>query len=220
MIKVLDSFVADKIAAGEVIERPVSAVKELVENSIDAGAGSIIVEIRKGGKSYIRVTDDGCGISFDEAETAFLRHATSKISGIADLDNIVSLGFRGEALASISAVSRLTMVTRREEDMSGVKLVLHGGRLVSKERTGCNKGTTVIAEDLFYNTPARRKFMKTDAREASAVIELIQQYAVCYADIRFMLISNGMTLFTTNGDGDTHAVIRSLYPSIDRKSVV
>ena len=220
MIKVLDSFVADKIAAGEVIERPVSAVKELVENSIDAGAGSIIVEIRKGGKSYIRVTDDGCGISFDEAETAFLRHATSKISGIADLDNIVSLGFRGEALASISAVSRLTMVTRREEDMSGVKLVLHGGRLVSKERTGCNKGTTVIAEDLFYNTPARRKFMKTDAREASAVIELIQQYAVCYADIRFMLISNGMTLFTTNGDGDTHAVIRSLYPSIARNGLL
>ena len=176
MIRVLDSFVADKIAAGEVIERPVSAVKELVENSIDAGAGSIIVEIRGGGKSYIRVTDDGCGISFDEAETAFLRHATSKISGITDLANIVSLGFRGEALASISAVSRLTMVTRRAEDMSGVKLVLHGGRVVSKDRTGCNTGTTVIVEDLFYNTPARRKFMKTDAREASSIIELIQQY--------------------------------------------
>ena len=220
MIKVLDSFVADKIAAGEVIERPVSAVKELVENSIDAGAGSIIVEIRKGGKSYIRVTDDGCGISFDEAETAFLRHATSKISGIADLDNIVSLGFRGEALASISAVSRLTMVTRREEDMSGVKLVLHGGRLVSKERTGCNTGTTIIVEDLFYNTPARRKFMKTDAREASAIIELIQQYAVCYAGIRFMMINNGMTLFTTSGDGDPQAVIRSLYPSVARNGLL
>ena len=214
MIKVLDSFVADKIAAGEVIERPVSAVKELVENSIDAGAGSIIVEIRKGGKSYIRVTDDGCGISFDEAETAFLRHATSKISGISDLDNIVSLGFRGEALASISAVSRLTMVTRRAEDMSGVKLVLHGGRVVSKERTGCNTGTTVIVEDLFYNTPARRKFMKTDAREASSIIELIQQYAVCYSGIRFMMINNGMTLFTTNGDGDTGSVISLLYPSL------
>lgn len=214
MIKVLDSFVADKIAAGEVIERPVSAVKELVENSIDAGAGSIIVEIRGGGKSYIRVTDDGCGISFDEAETAFLRHATSKISSITDLDNIVSLGFRGEALASISAVSRLTMVTRRAEDMSGVKLVLHGGRVVSKDRTGCNTGTTVIVEDLFYNTPARRKFMKTDSREASSIIELIQQYAVCYAGVRFMMINNGMTLFTTSGDGDPHAVIRLLYPSV------
>ena len=220
MIKVLESFVADKIAAGEVIERPVSAVKELVENSIDAGAGSIIVEIRGGGKSYIRVTDDGCGISFDEAETAFLRHATSKISGISDLDNIVSLGFRGEALASISAVSRLTMVTRTAEDVSGVKLVLHGGRVVSKERTGCNTGTTVIVEDLFYNTPARRKFMKTDAREASAITELIQQYAVCYAGIRFMMISNGMTQFTTSGDGDTHAVIRSLYPSVARNGLL
>ena len=220
MIKVLDSFVADKIAAGEVIERPVSAVKELVENSIDAGAGSIIVEIRKGGKSYIRVTDDGCGISFDEAETAFLRHATSKISGITDLDNIVSLGFRGEALASISAVSRLTMVTRRAEDMSGVKLVLHGGRVVSKERTGCNTGTTVIVEDLFYNTPARRKFMKTDAREASSIIELIQQYAVCYSGIRFMMINNGMTLFSTNGDGDTHAVLSLLYPSLAKNGLL
>ncbi|MBQ3369385.1 MAG: DNA mismatch repair endonuclease MutL [Mogibacterium sp.] len=220
MIKVLDSFVADKIAAGEVIERPVSAVKELIENSIDAGAGSIIVEIRNGGKSYIRVTDDGCGISFDEAETAFLRHATSKISGITDLDNIVSLGFRGEALASISAVSRLTMVTRRAEDTSGVKLVLHGGRVVSKERTGCNTGTTIIVEDLFYNTPARRKFMKTDAREASSVIELIQQYAVCYSGIRFMMINNGMTLFSTNGDGDTHAVIKLLYPSLAKNGLL
>ena len=220
MIKVLDSFVADKIAAGEVIERPVSAVKELIENSIDAGAGSIIVEIRNGGKSYIRVTDDGCGISFDEAETAFLRHATSKISGITDLDNIVSLGFRGGALASISAVSRLTMVTRRAEDTSGVKLVLHGGRVVSKERTGCNTGTTIIVEDLFYNTPARRKFMKTDAREASSVIELIQQYAVCYSGIRFMMINNGMTLFSTNGDGDTHAVIKLLYPSLAKNGLL
>ena len=220
MIKVLESFVADKIAAGEVIERPVSAVKELIENSIDAGAGSIIVEIRSGGKSYIRVTDDGCGISFDEAETAFLRHATSKISGITDLDNIVSLGFRGEALASISAVSRLTMVTRTADEVSGVKLVLHGGRVVSKERTGCNTGTTVIVEDLFYNTPARRKFMKTDAREASAIVELIQPYAVCYAGIRFMMINNGMTLFTTNGDGDTLSVVRSLYPSIARNGLL
>ena len=220
MIKVLDSFVADKIAAGEVIERPVSAVKELVENSIDAGAHSIIVEIRGGGKSYIRVTDDGCGISFDEAETAFLRHATSKISGITDLDNIVSLGFRGEALASISAVSRLTMVTRRAEDTSGVKLVLHGGRVVSKERTGCNVGTTIIVEDLFYNTPARRKFMKSDAREASSIIELIQQYAVCYADRRIMMINNGMTLFTTNGDGDTSAVLKLLYPSVYKNGLI
>ena len=220
MIKVLDSFVADKIAAGEVIERPVSAVKELVENSIDAGARTIIVEIRNGGKSYIRITDDGCGISFDETETAFLRHATSKISSITDLDNIISLGFRGEALASISAVSRLTMVTRTEDSPSGAKIILHGGQVVSKERTGANKGTTVIVEDLFYNTPARRKFMKTDAREASSVIELIQQYAVCYAYIRFMMISNGQTLFSTSGDGDTLAAVKMLYPDLARHGLI
>ena len=220
MIKVLDSFVADKIAAGEVIERPVSAVKELIENSIDAGARTIITEIRNGGKSYIRVTDDGCGISFDETETAFLRHATSKISSVTDLDRIVSLGFRGEALASISAVSRLTMVTRTADSPSGAKIVLHGGRVVSKERTGANTGTTVIVEDLFYNTPARRKFMKSDAREASSIIELIQQYAVCYADIRFMMINNGQTLFSTSGDGDALSVIKTLYPDLARYGLI
>lgn len=212
MIKVLDSFVADKIAAGEVIERPVSAVKELVENSIDAGASSIIVEIRGGGKSYIRVTDDGCGIPSEEAETAFLRHATSKISAVTDLDSISSLGFRGEALASIAAVSRLTMVTRTADSNSGLKLVLHAGQLVSSEVTGANIGTSVICEDLFYNTPARRKFMKSDAREASAITELIQQFAVFYSSIRFMMISNGNTLFSTSGDGDVIAVLKSLYP--------
>ncbi len=220
MIKVLDSFVADKIAAGEVIERPVSAVKELVENSIDAGASSIIVEIRGGGKNYIRVTDDGCGIPPEEAETAFLRHATSKISTVTDLDNITSLGFRGEALASISAVSRLTMVTRTADSAMGIKLVLHGGRLVSSERTGSNTGTTVIAEDLFYNTPARRKFMKSDAREASAIIELIQQLAVYYSDIRFMMINNGQTLFTTSGSGDVLEAVHALYPEFRNTNLI
>jgi len=214
MIKVLDSFTADKIAAGEVIERPVSAAKELVENSIDAGASQIIVEIRGGGKSYMRITDDGCGIAPEEAETAFLRHATSKISSIADLDEIVSLGFRGEALASIAAVSRLTMVSRTAEEASGIKLVMHGGKVISSERTGANKGTTIIVEDLFYNTPARRKFMKSDAREASAVIELIQQFAIYYAGIKFMMISNGQTVFTTSGDGDVLAAADALYPDL------
>lgn len=220
MIKVLDSFTADKIAAGEVIERPVSAVKELVENSIDAGASSLIVEIRGGGKTYIRVTDDGCGIPADEAETAFLRHATSKISSIGDLDAIASLGFRGEALASISAVSRLTMVSRTAESDTGIKLVMHGGRVVSKERTGANKGTTIIVEDLFYNTPARRKFMKSDAREASAIIELIQQYAVCYAGIRFMMINNGQTVFSTKGDGDVLSAVELLYPDLHARKLI
>ena len=220
MIKVLDSFTADKIAAGEVIERPVSAVKELVENSIDAGASQIIVEIRGGGKSYIRITDDGCGIAAEEAETAFLRHATSKISSISDLDEISSLGFRGEALASIAAVSRLTMVTRTEADAVGVKLVMHGGKVISNERTGANKGTTIIVEDLFYNTPARRKFMKSDAREASAITELIQQFAIYYAGIRFMMINNGQTVFSTKGDGDVLGAAGALYPDMNTKKLV
>ena len=212
MIRVLDKFISDKIAAGEVIERPVSAVKELIENSIDAGARSIITEIRGGGKTYIRVTDDGCGIPSSECETAFLRHATSKISGIADLDNICSLGFRGEALASIAAVSKLTLVTRTTEEQAGTRLMMHGGHVVSREAVGANTGTTIVVEDIFYNTPARRKFMRSDAREGSAIIELIQQYAVCYSDIRFMMIRNGETVFTTEGRGDTLAVIRKLYP--------
>ena len=220
MIKVLDKFIADKIAAGEVIERPVSAVKELVENSIDAGAHSVIVEIRGGGKSYIRVTDDGCGIAPDEVETAFLRHATSKISSISDLDNIRSLGFRGEALASIAAVSKLTVVTRTPDRPAGVRLMMHGGRKVSCETAGANPGTTIVAEDLFYNTPARRKFMGTDAREGSAVIELIQQYAVCYPAIKFMMVRNGETVFTTRGDGNTLQTIQSLYPDTDHASLI
>ncbi|MBQ6388274.1 MAG: DNA mismatch repair endonuclease MutL [Mogibacterium sp.] len=220
MIRVLDKFIADKIAAGEVIERPVSAVKELVENSIDAGSHSIIVEIRGGGRSYIRVTDDGSGIPAEEAETAFLRHATSKISGIADLDNITSLGFRGEALASIAAVSKLTMVTRTADRPAGVRLMLHGGRVISNETTGANPGTTIVIEDLFYNTPARRKFMGSEAREGSAIIDLIEQYAVCYADIRFMMIRNGETVFTTAGDGNTLAAIQKIYPDTDHARLI
>ncbi len=220
MIRVLDKFIADKIAAGEVIERPVSAVKELVENSIDAGAHSVIVEIRGGGKSYIRVTDDGCGIAPDEAETAFLRHATSKISTITDLDNITSLGFRGEALASIAAVSRLTIVTRTQDNNAGIRLVMHGGKVITKETAGANTGTTIVVEDLFYNTPARRKFMGSDAREGSAIIELIQQYAVCYPSVRFMMIRNGETVFTTAGDGDALHTIQTLYPDTDHAGLI
>ena len=220
MIKVLDSFVSDKIAAGEVIERPVSIIKELVENSIDAGATSIIVEIRNGGKSYIRVTDNGSGIPSDEVETAFLRHATSKISGLNDLDNIISLGFRGEALASIAAVSRLTIVTRTEDETAGTKLVMHGGREVSKDTVGANTGTTIVVEDVFYNTPARRKFMGSDAREAAVIIELIEHYAICYDHIRFMIINNGNTIFTTEGDANKLNAIRSAFPSKEFQNLI
>lgn len=220
MIKVLDSFIADKIAAGEVIERPVSIVKELVENSIDAGSTSIIVEIRNGGKSYIRVTDDGCGIPSEEIGIAFLRHATSKISSIDDLNSINSLGFRGEALASIAAVSRLTIVSRTQDSNAGTKMVLHGGREITTDTVGTNAGTTIVVEDVFYNTPARRKFMGTDAREASAIIELIEHYAVYYAGIRFMLVNNGLTIFTTSGDGSNINAINSVYPSREYSKLI
>ncbi len=220
MIKVLESNIADKIAAGEVIERPVSIVKELVENSIDAGAHSIFVEIRNGGKSYIRVTDDGCGIAGEELRTAFLRHATSKISGIGDLDCINSLGFRGEALASIAAVSRLTVVSKTELSAAGTKLILHGGKEIDCETVGANVGTTMVVEDVFYNTPARRKFMGSDAREAAVIIELVEHYSICYDNIRFMLINNGATVFTTNGEGDKLTTISTVFPSREYEHLI
>ena len=186
MIRVLDSFVADKIAAGEVIEKPLSIVKELVENSIDAGAKSIVIEIRNGGKSYIRVTDDGSGIPSDEVETAFLRHATGKLVSVDDLNHLTTLGFRGEALASISAISRMTVVTRTSDEPAGTRLVLHGGKVQTRERAGANPGTTMIVEDVFYNTPARRKFMGSDSREASVIIELVQvNYCLSYCLVLF-----------------------------------
>lgn len=220
LIRVLDTFIADKIAAGEVIERPVSVVKELIENSIDAESGSLIIEIRNGGKSYIRVTDNGTGIPAEEIETAFLRHATSKLVSINDLNNITSLGFRGEALASISAVSRLTIVTRTKQETSGTKLILHGGCVFSREIVGTNIGTTIIIEDLFYNTPARRKFMGTDARETSAITELVQQYAIRYSNIRFSLVNNGINIFNTDGDGDTLSAINRAYPNKEYANLI
>ena len=162
MIRVLDKSIADKIAAGEVIDRPVSIIKELLENSLDAGADSITVEIRNGGKSYIRVTDNGCGIESDQVEIAFRRHATSKISSEKDLDAIGTLGFRGEALASICAVSRVELITKTRDARTGQKALVDGSRIVENTATGCPDGTTVTVRDLFYNVPARRKFMGSD----------------------------------------------------------
>lgn len=220
MIRVLDSFVADKIAAGEVIEKPLSIVKELVENSIDAGAKSIVIEIRNGGKSYIRVTDDGSGIPSDEVETAFLRHATGKLVSVDDLNHLTTLGFRGEALASISAISRMTVVTRTSDEPAGTRLVLHGGKVQTRERAGANPGTTMIVEDVFYNTPARRKFMGSDSREASVIIELVQKLAVFYSDIRFMMISSGRTVLSTDGSGDCARAIRAVYPEREFSNLI
>ena len=220
MIRILDKQIADKIAAGEVIERPVSIIKELVENSIDAGADSIVVEIKKGGKSYIRVTDNGCGIARDEVEKAFLRHATSKIETVSDLEAIETLGFRGEALASVCAVTRTELLTKRGEDKIGTRLVIHGGEIISNMATGCPDGTTIIITDLFYNTPARLKFMKSDSAESSMIIDLMSQLALAYKDISFRLVNNGNILFTTTGDGNRLNIISRVFPGVDTKNLV
>lgn len=220
MIKVLDSFVSDKIAAGEVIERPLSIVKELVENSVDAGASEIIVEIRNGGKSYIRITDNGCGIPSTEVETAFERHATGKIETVSDLDHIETLGFRGEALASIAAVSRVTLYTKTSDEDLGTKLTINGGRVVAKDVTGMNGGTTIVVEDVFYNTPARRKFMRTDAAESSAVIDLIQRVAIYYSGISFRMMNNGQNVLSTTGNGSIIEAIMSIYPTKDHSELI
>ena len=220
MIRLLDKSVSDKIAAGEVIERPISIVKELVENALDAGADSVVVEIKNGGKSYIRVTDNGCGIPSEEAETAFLRHATSKISTAADLDAIDTLGFRGEALASIAAVTRTEVITKTKGSKTGTRLILHGGRVITKEKTGCPDGTTIIVTDLFYNTPARLKFMKTDSAESGLIIDFMSQMALAYKDVKFRLINNGRILFSTQGDGNRLNTILRVYHDVDSRNMV
>ena len=211
MIRVLDKSVADKIAAGEVIERPVSIVKELVENAVDSGARSIVTEIKNGGKSYIRVTDNGCGIPREEAETAFLRHATSKIRTAGDLSAIETLGFRGEALASIAAVTHTEMVTKTADAKSGTRILIHGGEVISSGPTGCPDGTTVLVTDLFYNTPARAKFLKSDSAESGRIINLISQIALAYSEIKFRQFNNGNILFSTAGNGDLRSAILSVY---------
>lgn len=207
----LPKHVADKIAAGEVVDRPLSIVKELVENSIDAGATSVTVEIRNGGKTYIRVTDNGSGIQKEDAELAFKRHATSKIKTDTDLDHIESLGFRGEALASISAVSKVELITKTAADKSGIRLRLEGGEIIEKEDTGCPEGTTFIIEELFFNTPARLKFMKQDATESTLIIDFISKMTLAYPHIKFRLVNNGNILFSTNGKGDIYSNILTIY---------
>ena len=207
----LPRHIADRIAAGEVIDRPVSIVKELVENSIDAASSSIVVEIRKGGKSYIRVTDNGSGISSSDTETAFQRHATSKIREVSDLDSIETLGFRGEALASISAVSRTELITKTEEERAGSYVLMEGGNVADRSDKGCPVGTTIIVRDLFYNTPARLKFLKSDNTEASLVIDLVSKIALAYPEIRVRMINNNNTLFTTPGRGDRLSAIATIY---------
>jgi len=207
----LPKDVADKIAAGEVVDRPVSVVKELMENSIDAGASSVVVEIRNGGKSYIRVTDNGSGISKADAGLAFKRHATSKIRSASDLDHIESLGFRGEALASIAAVSKVELITKTAGEKSGIRIRTEGGEIREIDDTGCPEGTTVIVADLFFNTPARLKFLKPDSTESTLIIDLVSKMALAYPNIKIRLINNGNILFSTAGKGDIYSSILTIY---------
>ena len=192
-IHVLDEATIDKIAAGEVVERPSSIVKELVENSIDAGATSVTVEIKDGGISFIRITDNGSGIPAEQIRTAFLRHATSKISSAEDLSSIGSLGFRGEALSSISAVAQVELITKTKDSLMGKRLVLEGPREVSFEDVGAPDGTSFLIRNIFFNTPVRRKFLKTAATEGGSIIDLMEHMALSRPDIAFKLIVGSQT---------------------------
>jgi len=210
-IIVLDSETIDKIAAGEVVERPVNVVKELLENAIDSTADIISVEIKNGGTDLIRVTDNGIGIESEQVKTAFLRHATSKLTTIKDLESLNSLGFRGEALSSISAVSKCEMITKTEDTLLGTHIAIEGSKLNVFENIGAPKGTTVISRQLFYNTPARKKFLKSPQAEAAAVEELVTRIALSHPDISISLIVNGKSRFTTNGNGNLKDAIYKLY---------
>ena len=207
----LDRHVADLIAAGEVVERPASAVKELVENSIDAGAKNITIELQNGGMTFLRITDDGCGMDPVDARTAFLRHATSKIRKKEDLACIGTLGFRGEALAAISSVSKIDLLTRAQGAENGVRLHLEAGQVLSEEPAGCPCGTTILVRELFYNTPARMKFMKSDAAESSAVFAAIQQQALAHPEISFRFIKDGQEQLHTDGQDNRMAAIYAIY---------
>lgn len=210
-IHVLDDNTIDKIAAGEVVERPASVIKELVENAMDAGAKAITVEIKEGGIEFIRVTDDGGGIEKTQIRNAFLRHATSKIQDATDLVRLQSLGFRGEALSSIAAVSKVEIVSKTKDEMTGVRYCLEGGKEVSYEEVGAPEGTTFIVRNLFFNTPVRRKFLKTAMTEGSYVTDLLEHLALSRPEISFKYILNGQTKFFTTGDGDLKAIIYRIF---------
>ena len=210
-IKVLSKEIAELIAAGEVIERPSSVIRELVENSIDAGAKHITVEIKNGGTTYMRVTDDGCGISFEDVPSAFIRHATSKIVSKDDLDNIYTLGFRGEALASVAAVSKVELMTKQKNDTYGTIYEIAGSYEISHEKGGCPDGTTVIIRDLFYNVPARAKFMKKDVTEANAVSNIVQKITMSHPDIAIKMIRDNRVEFNSPGDGELFSAVYAVF---------
>ena len=211
MIKVLDQATINKIAAGEVVERPSSVVKELVENAIDAGATAITVEIKEGGVSFIRITDNGAGIEKDEVPTAFVRHATSKIMTIEDLLSVSSLGFRGEALASIAAVAQVECITKTAHALTGIRYEIHGSKEIASEEIGAPTGTTIIVRNLFFNTPARRKFLKSATTEGNYVADLMERMALSHPDVSFKFINNGQTKMHTSGNSNSKDLIYNIY---------
>ena len=211
-IHVLDKHIAELIAAGEVVERPSSVIKEVVENSIDAGATAITVEIKQGGITFMRVTDNGCGIAREDVSNAFVRHATSKVRVQDDLDRIGTLGFRGEALASISAVSRVTLLTRTQEELAGTRYQIEGGESEEGcEDAGCPVGATLVIRDLFYNTPARMKFLKKDVSEANAVAGVVDRVALSHPEIAVRFIRDGKVQLNTPGNGKLKSCIFAVY---------
>lgn len=220
MISVLDKNTIDKIAAGEVVERPSSIVKELVENAIDSGASAISVEIKDGGISLVRVTDNGGGINKDEIKTAFLRHATSKITKAKDLFNIHTLGFRGEALSSISGIAKCEVISKPSAQLTGVRYVIEGGYEVSFEDVGAPVGTTMIVRDVFFNTPARRKFLKSVTTETAYITDLMEKFMLCNLDVSIRYIVNNQTRLQSSGNGDLKEVIYQIYGREVHKALV
>ena len=210
-IRILDAATVGKISAGEVVERPSSVAKELIENSLDAGATSITVEIRDGGISYLRVTDNGCGIPFSEARMAFENHATSKLKNADGLFDIRTLGFRGEALPSIAAVSHVTMTTRTKDAEAGAKVEIEGGRFIGVSETGCPEGTTIVMRDLFFNVPVRRVFLKRPVYEQGLINELLQRMILGNPGVAFRLIANSRTIYRSYGDGDVRHAALAVY---------
>ncbi len=207
----LSPHIANLIAAGEVVERPASVAKELLENAVDAGASKVTIEIKDGGMTYLRITDNGCGMSPEDARTAFLRHATSKLRSAEDLGAIATCGFRGEALAAIASVSRIELMTKTPGALSGTSLTLEAGKIMEESEVGCPDGTTIIVRDLFFNTPARMKFMKSDTVEGSRVTAAVQMQALAHPEVAFQLVRDGKTVLSTPGNGGLEAAVYCVY---------
>ena len=219
-IHILSKETIDKIAAGEVVERPASIVKELLENAVDAKASAVTVEIKEGGIAFIRVTDNGCGIEQNQVPIAFVRHATSKIHTAEDLSRIASLGFRGEALSSIAAVSRMELITKTPETLTGIRYVIEGGEELESEEVGAPNGTTILVRNLFFNTPVRKKFLKTPQTEGGYISDLMEHMALANPSISFKYVNNGQLRFHTTGNGSLQEIIYRIYGKDISRSLI